>query len=221
MRTRPHNEDLPILAELGDDLSAGFRRAEQAETARRNRRRFRRVAIATAALFVVVPGAVATRYIWAPDPGAPGAALESSRAIQIADGRGDVLSWRLSAYTDGPDLCWQMATFTATENYGRGIACGTAPGQPLAIATSSARDETIVYGGIDPQVARVVVEPGTGDPAKDARIVVAPADRVDKAGLPEGARAYVATFRGVLDKPPTVTALDAAGREVGRFPPSR
>ena len=222
MSTRPRNDDLPILAELGDDLAAGFRRAERAESARRNRRRFRNVAVATAALFVVVPGAVATRYIWAPDPGAPGAALESSRAIQIADGRGDVLSWRLSAYTDGPELCWQLATFTATETYSRGNACAVPRDQSLAVATAGGGGETIVYGGIDPQVARIVVEPGAGAPAEEARIVVAPRDRVDKAGLPADARAYVASFLGdVTDGPPTVTAFDASGREIARFPPRR
>lgn len=225
MSTRPRNDDLPILAELGDDLADGFRRAERAESARRNRRRFRNVAVATAALFVVVPGAVATRYIWAPDPSAPGSALESSRAVQIADGKGDLLSWRLSAAASEQDgVCWQLALFTAAESYGRGLACmGDTLSQAVDVATSYAGGETFAYGGLDPQVARVVVDPGAGVEPKDAQIVVAPPDRVEQAGLPAGARAYVASFLGDLTDgpPPTVTAFDASGREIGRMPPSR
>ena len=225
MSTRPRNDDLPILGELGDDLVGAFRREERAEAARRNRRRLRRIAVATAALFVVVPGAVATRYIWAPDPVAvPGAAFESSRAVQIADGRSGAVSWRLTAAvtkTDG--LCWQVAVFTATENYGRGASCvAHSFGAPLGLGTTHAAGETLAFGWLDPRVARVVVDPGNGDAPQEAQIVEAPADRVKAAGLPEGAKGYVVGFTADLSNaPPNAVAFDADGRELGRLPPRR
>lgn len=225
MSLRPRNDDLPILGELGDHLGDAFRREERAEGAKKHRRRLRRVAIATAALFVVVPGAVATRYIWAPGPAShPGAAFESSRAVQIAEGRAGRVTWRLSAAvtkTDG--LCWQAALYTATENYGRGSSCvGQSLGAPLGLSVSHAAGETIAFGWLDPRAARVVVDPRNGEAPKAARIVKAPADRVKAAGLPAGTQAYIVGFASDLESaPPSAVAFDAAGRELGRMPPRR
>ena len=226
MGAGPSNQDLPILDELGDHLVMAFRRQERAEAGRRNRRRFRHVIIATAALLVVVPGAVATRYIWAPDPGAPAAAgMEGNRAIQIADGRSGRFSWRLSAaVTERDGLCWQAAVFTATSDFGRSASCsGYADGQPLGGATMQAEGETFMFGWLDPRAARVVVHPGRGRAPRDARVVVAPADRVEAAGLPAGTRGYVVSLPGDVGSRgmPTVVAFDAAGRELGRLPPRR
>ena len=87
-----------------------------------------------------------------------------------------------------------------------------------------AEGETLAFGWLDPQVARVVVDPGNGDPPKDGRIIEAPADRGKAAGLPEGTKGYLVGFATDLSEGgtvPTVVAFDAAGRELGRMPPKR
>ena len=225
MSTRPRNDDLPILSELGDDLASAFRREERAESAKRNRRRLRRVAVATAALFVVVPGAVATRDIWSPEPiPGPTPAIEGTRAVQIAEGRSGGLSWRFSAaMTETDGLCWQVVLVSATESGGRSPSCvAQSRGEPLGLGAVIAEEGSLAFGWLDPQVARVVVDPGNGDPPKEARIIEAPADRVEAAGLPDGTKGYVVDFATDLSNaPPSAVAFDAAGRELGRMPPSR
>ena len=223
MSTRPRNDDLPILRELGDDLAAAYRREERAEASRRRRRRLRGVAAATAALFVIVPGAVATRYIWAPNPVGSGAAFESSRAVQIAEGRSGAVNWRLSAAaTESDGLCWQTSISTATRSYGRTPSCVAGSTGALNLSVSAAEGQTLVFGWLDPQVARVMVDPGNGDPVMEARIVKAPADRVEAAGLPAGAQAYIVGFTDPdSELVPRAVAFDAAGRELGSVPPKR
>ena len=223
MSARPRNEDLAILDDLDHDLGTAFRRAERVEAARRTRRRLRRVAVATAALFVVVPGAVATRSIWAPDPGVnAGTAFEGTRAIQMADGQTGTLSWRLSAVDSQGGVCWQAAIFTATNSASRGVNCSIdARGAPIGVAATLGDHETFVFGWADPAVERVVVTPQGGVP-QTASMVIAPADRAERAGVPAGSRAYVVTFPGdVAEEPILAVAFDAAGRELGRMPPSR
>lgn len=224
MSTRPGNDELPILDEVGHDLASAFRREERAEAARRNRRRLRGIAGVTAALFVVVPGAVATRSIWAPDPGvSTGAALESARAVAVADGRGEAISWRLSAYKDGDSSCWQLAIFTPAESLGRSTNCGDpADRLPLSLSVTPAGGETVVFGWLSPQAVRVRVSvPGAGRQA--ARIVSTAPELARRAGVPAGMKGYVATFRGELadTRSPRVTAFAADGRELGTLPPRR
>lgn len=226
MSARPRNhEDLPILEEIGRDLSTAFHREERAEAARRGRRRLRKVAAATVALFVIVPSSVvvATRYIWAPDPGAiaPSRPFESSRPIRIAEGRGDVVQWRISAYMSENGVCHQMTTFTATESGGTGggLCADQLPADHLDIRSSSAFGETVISGTIDPRVARVEVQ-ATGQPREQAQIVTTPPETAERARLPKDLRFYVATVRGEDFPGPRsgfrVVAFDAGGRELAR-----
>ena len=225
-RTR-ENEDLPILDEIGRDLSAAYAREEQAAQRRRPSRRMRRIALATAALFVIGPGSVvATRYIWAPDPGvnAPGTPFAGSKPIQIGEGHGDYLSWRISAYMSDNGLCTQVAVFTTEESHGRGISCeGSAPAARFAPSSTHAEEETLYVGRARPGAVRIEVIDGRGN-RLPARIVTPPPDRLVRAKLPKDLRFYVATGppdRDFATGPPTVVAFDASGREIDRFPPPR
>ena len=222
MSTRPRNQELPILDELGHDLATAFRREERADAARRNRRRMRRVAIATASLFVVVPGAVATRSIWAPSPGSPPGAFETPHAVRIADGTSGALTWRLAATQGSDGTCFEAAVSGTGTSFGRVRSCsGTEPSTVVHLATQQIGSQVFVMGWADPRVARVVVDPGTGSAAQTARLVVAPRDRSEKAKIPAGSRAYVVTFTGDPVPRPRVTAFDTAGREIGALPPRR
>jgi hypothetical protein len=209
--TREREEDLPILDEIGRDLAAAY--APAPARPRVARRRVRRIALATTALLVVVPGAVATRYIWAPDPGInKGTAFEDSRPIQVADGMGDHLKWRMSA-------------FTADENLGRGLSCPALrkPEVRSLPEIAASELETLYYGWLPPEATSVTVITGKGR-RLEAQIVVASPDRIKMARLPEGLRFYVANGPPLRDvaEAPGVIIRDAAGRELTRLlPPNR
>lgn len=224
--TRNH-EDLPILEDLGRDLSVAFHREERSEQAARNRRRLRRLIASTLALFVIVPSSVvvATRWIWAPDPG-PGAprALETGKPIVVAEGRGEALQWRISAWMSDAGVCHEVATFTATRSGGRGGgACrGELPPEwKIGMGTSSFAGEHLIEGFVEPGVARVEVE-ATGQPRVQAQIVRIPGEVAERGRLPEDFRFYVATLPASgpeLTGPESavrVVALDASGRELDR-----
>lgn len=218
-------DDLPVLEELGRDLSAAFLREERAAAARRGRRRLRRIAAATAALFVIVPGAVATRSIWAPDPSehAPGRPFTGAKAVQLAEGRGDVLNWRLSAYSGADGPCWQFHAFTATASTGVSVSClkDLPPGLEIAVGTGGGFGETYVEGWASERVSRVeVVDNGVRTPA---RMIEPTREQRERGGLPGGLKFYVATLPGEFEilRPLGVVAFDSSGRVVERIAPPR
>jgi hypothetical protein len=219
--------DLPILEEIGRDLSLAYAREESAAERRRRSQRLRRIAAVTAALFVVGPGSVvATRYIWAPTPevNAPGTPFETSRPIQIGEGSGEMVSWRISAFMSARGLCWQIAYFTVDESFPRTEAClaDARKGTEYAPTAGGAPDE-MVYSGVAPAgTARATVTTSQGR-RLPAQVVVAPADRVERAKLPKGLRFYVATGAREEGLPgaSAVAFFDASGREIARFRPPR
>jgi hypothetical protein len=223
--TREH-DDLPILDEIGHDLSAAFAREERVTERRRRSRRLRRIAVATAALFVVVPGSVvATRYIWAPQPGelAP-QPFGNGKPIQIAEGSTAVASWRISAYMSDRGVCWQVAQFTEEESFGLTVNCLSdfATDERMSPSFNLGGEEARYFGWAPPAAARVTATDDEGR-ALPAQIVKAPPDRVERAGLPRGLRFYVVTGPplGERSEPPAIAAFNAAGREIDRFPPKR
>ncbi len=222
--TREREEDLPILDEIGRDLAAAY--APAPARPRVARRRVRRIALATTALLVVVPGAVATRYIWAPDPGInKGTAFEDSRPIQVADGMGDHLKWRISAFMSEDGVCRQKSAITADENHGRGLSCPALrkPEVRSLPEIAASELETLYYGWLPPEATSVTVITGKGR-RLEAQIVVASSDRIKMARLPEGLRFYVANGPPLRDvaEAPGVIIRDAAGRELTRLlPPNR
>lgn len=223
------HEDLPILDEIGRDLSVAFAREEQAAERRRRGRRLRRIGVATVAIFAVVPGSavVATRYIWAPDPGvnAPGTPFEGSKPIQIAEGRTEFTSWRISAYAGPEGLCWQVAQFTADASAGSGVNCqGNKPkGLRIGPSLSPGAEETFWAGWAPPGTARVELTDPAGK-RLPVRVVKAPPDRIERAELPPGLTFYVAAGPPLGDRiapAERVVAFDSAGREIERFEPTR
>jgi hypothetical protein len=212
------HDDLPFLDELGADLSAAFAREERQEAARR-RRRSTRLALAAAALLVVVPGAVATRSVWAPTPDAvdPHRGVQTSRAVVVREGDGEQESWRMSAYGSARGACLTLDVFTASRA-ATGSGCNALVPDRLQVDVNQAgTDDGFVYGRAAPGVARVTVEV-SGRPRVTVATFAPPEDAVRRGGLPAGLRFYVATFPDPIPAGGrlTVLALDRSGAVLGR-----
>jgi hypothetical protein len=221
----PDLRDLPGLRQWGDDLREATSRAEDERERVRRRRRLpvRRLGIAVAAMFLLVPGAVATRSIW-DDPVqrvAPLAPQPSTPAVRLAEGTSEGVTWRLGGY-DGARgrQCLQFNT-SADGGAGGARAC-TVPRTPagLTLATAGLPGVGFVYGAAAAGVRSVeVVVPG-GRRARVQTTGIAP-EVVRRSGMRGAFRVFVAPFAGSFPttSPPTVIGYDAAGSVVGERGP--
>jgi hypothetical protein len=220
--TDPDLRDLPGLRQWGDELRAATSRAEEQPQRQRTRRRrvpVRRLGVALAAMFLLVPGAVATRSIWdnPVERVAPLAPQPSTPAVRLAEGRTGDVTWRLGGYDgDGGQRCLQLDEETTTTRRPQG-GCGRAqtPAQ-LTVAIATLSDVRFVIGTVATEVASVeVVVPGGRRVRVDTAQV--PAEVRRRAGMRGGFRVYVAPLSGRPDeqRPPSVSAYGADGRVVG------
>jgi hypothetical protein len=178
----------------------------------------RRLGVALAAMFLLVPGAVATRSIWDSPVGpvAPLAPQPSTPAVRLAEGRTSDAAWRVGGYDgDGGQRCLQLDDMTTTRPPQGGCAAAQTPAQ-LTVVIATLGGVRFVIGTVATQVASVeVVVPG------GRRVRVPTTDVPDevrrRAGMGGAFRVYVAPFAGGFAErpPPGVSAYDADGRVVG------
>jgi hypothetical protein len=217
----PDLRDLPGLRQWGDELRAATSRAEEQRDRPRTRRRIplRRLGVALAAMFLLVPGAVATRSIWdnPVERVAPLAPQPSTPAVRLAEGRTSDVAWRVGGYDgDGGQRCLQLDEETTTTRRPQG-GCGLAQTPAhLTVAIATLSDIRFVIGTVATEVASVEVVVAGG-----RRVRVDTTDVPDevrrRAGMRGAFRVYVAPFAGGFAErpPPGVSAYDADGRVVG------
>jgi hypothetical protein len=183
----------------------------------------RRLGVAVAALFVLAPGAVATRSIW-DDPvqsGAPLAPRPSTPAVRLAAGTSEDVTWRLGGY-DAPRgrRCLQFDTSRDGQaDAGHGCAAPrTAAG--LTVQTAGAGNVGFVYGTAAAGVRSVAVVVPGGRQVRVSTVAIAP-EVMRRSGMRGTFGVFVAPFRGGVPTtgPPTATGYDAGGRVVGRRGP--
>jgi hypothetical protein len=217
----PDLRDLPGLRQWGDELREATGRAEDERRRARGRRRWpvRRLGVAVVAMFVLVPGAVATRSIWdnpvqrvaplAPQPATP--------AVRLTAGRSSDVTWRLGGY-DGPagQRCLQFDTTQGGRTAGRHGCAEPRTRAGLTLATAGAEGIGFVFGTAADGVRSVEVAVAGGRRVRVATVGVSP-EAVRRSGMRGTFRAFVAPFRGGFPTtgPPTVVGYDAAGRTVG------
>jgi hypothetical protein len=212
----PHLDDLPAMQRLGDDLGAAFQRAEAGEQRRTaRRRRTRRLAVALAAALVLVPGAVATRSIWAPtsndaDPSRPRS--ERSPVVIAKDPH-----WRLSVYDTAQGTCVQLFVVGGPANQGVGCPSIVRPGRLAVAFAGTDTGPGYVYGIVPRRTARVSVHNGAA-PVVQAPVGRPGSEELRRGGLRDDFRYFVVPVAGGLDPGRlSVVATDGAGRTVGRF----
>ncbi|HEY4096026.1 MAG TPA: hypothetical protein VGM33_10965 [Baekduia sp.] len=217
----PDLGDLPSLRQWGDDLRVATGRAEQEQQRRRARRRrlpIRRLGVAVVAMFVLVPGAVATRSIWN-DPVQRVAPLEprgSTPAVRLAEGRTDGVSWRLGGYDAGPgQRCVQFDTLGDARPFSaRGC---TEPLTPAGITFLTAPTGRVgfVYGTVSADVRSIAITVAGGRRVQVGTTAVSP--EVVRRSRIGAFRVFVATFSGgySTSAEPQITAYDGAGNAIG------
>jgi hypothetical protein len=221
----PDLRDLPGLREWGDELREATSRAEDERVAARRRRRLpvRRLGIALAAMFLLVPGAVATRSIW-DNPVqrvAPLGPVPSTPTVRLAQGESFGVAWRLAGYQgSGPQRCLRFDVVRSAVAGGEVAGC-SAPKTParLTVQVSAFPGVGFVYGTTTASVRNVdVVVPG-GRRVRVATAAVAP-EVLRRSRMRGAFRVYVAAFAEGLSTrhAPDVTGLDATGRTVGSLP---
>jgi hypothetical protein len=217
----PDLQDLPGLLEWGDELREATGRAEEQRDGARRRRRppVRRLGIALAGMFLLVPGAVATRSIW-DEPVqrvAPLAPTPSTPAVRLAEGQSNGVAWRVGGY-DAPQgrRCLQLEVIGGARS--RGIR-GCAPPltrAAITLLTAAGRRAGFVYGtvAVGARSVEVVVSDGRRVRVGTAGIS---AETLRRSGMRGAFRVFVAPFDGGLPtaRQPQVTAYDAGGRELG------
>jgi hypothetical protein len=222
----PDLGDLPSLRQWGDDLRVATGRAEQEQERRRGRRRrlpVRRLGVAVVAMFVLVPGAVATRSIWN-DPVqrvAPLEPHESTPAVRLAAGRTDGVTWRLGGYDAAAgNRCVQFDTQGDARPFsGRSCAQPFSPAQITVLSTPTGR-VGFIYGTVSTEVRRVeVVVPG-GRRVSVMTTGISP-EVLRRSRMRGGFRVFVAPFTGGFPAgtQAQVTAYGSAGNTVGALGP--
>ena len=185
-----------ILAAFGEELRA----------ARPRRRWWRFGVMALLAGALVVPTAVATKPVWAPEPTAvrpAGArALESAtRMTWAAEGRGWRLARATCSFADGTST---VVVFLRTRAGSAGRRCdalarGAASGPVTApmVQIDPETGRTLLFGATPPDVTRVQVQLHRVDARRTGLRTISVADGVFVARIPEDAR--VLTTVGLTD----------------------
>jgi hypothetical protein len=222
----PDLGDLPSLRQWGEELREATGRAEQQHRRSHLRlRRFpvRRLGVAIVAMFVLVPGAVATRSIWN-DPVQRVSPLEpkgATPAVRLASGSTDGVTWRLGGYDAvAGNRCVEFTARGDVRPFrGRSCAPPFSRAQITVLATPTGR-VGFIYGTVSTEVRRVeVVVPG------GRRVSVTTtgisADVVRRSRMPGGFRVFVAPFPGGFPAgtQAQVTAYGSAGNTVGALGP--
>jgi hypothetical protein len=219
--TDPDLGDLPGLRQWGDELRAATGRAEAEQARPRSRRRLpvRRLGIAVAAMFVLVPGAVATRSIWDDpvDEVAPLAPHGSTPSVRLAAGQTEGVSWRLGGYDAGPGR--RCVQFTTAGDVIQGVSARGCS-RPLTragitVLTAPTGRVGFVYGTVSVGVRSVeVVVPGGRRVRVGTTGVSAEVLRRSRMGAPF--RVFVATFAGGYGNgaQPSITAYGSAGNTI-------
>ncbi len=203
---------------LGDELERAFAVAERAEHARRRRRRRWRIAVLTAVLVVIPPGAIATRSIWEPGPSTddPEHPRGSMPAV-LLEGSGPAERWRLTATSTPRGTCLLLGLLSSSGT--KAESCAPPNPRPGSVDTTllNGAQDSFVYGAVLPEVARVVVE--TGGRRQVVSPLEPPAEALRRADLEPDFKVYVASFDEPIDLTAElrVRALDANGDVVGRF----
>jgi hypothetical protein len=219
----PDLRDLPGLQEWGDELRAATTRAED-ERARVRRRRplpVRRLGVALAAMFLLVPGAVATRSIWdnPVERVAPLGPVPSSPAVRLAQGRDAGVAWRVGGYDgDGGQRCLRFDVQRSGVTAGQVAGCGT-PRTPagLTVQISTFPGVGFVFGTAANAVQSVDVVIADGRRVHAVTTAV-PHEVLRRSGMRGGFRVFVARFRDGVQtvQPPEVTGRDAGGHVLGK-----
>jgi hypothetical protein len=221
----PDLRDLPGLRQWGDELRAATSRAEEQRARpgiRRRRLPVRRLGVALAAMFLLVPGAVATRSIWdnPVERVAPLAPQPSSPAVRLVEGRTGDLQWRVGGYDgDGAERCLQIDAVAGGSQTRASCSLPQTPAQLTALSAERAH-VGFVLGTTSPDVSAVeVVVPG-GRRVRVTTTAIS-ADVRRRSGMHGDFRVYVAPFPGGVDPvgPPQVTAFASDGRALGSVGP--
>ncbi len=132
--------------------------------------------------------------------------------VLVAHGVAGSESWSLQAYRLGPDLC-RVLLAPGSE----GSRCSPAPSLAAVDVTSSTGAlQRYVFGVTGPRIAWVTVR--AGGAVKTVRTRALNSALARRAGLPPGARYFVAAFArpyGAPDPPALVRGLDFARHRTG------
>lgn len=202
-----------ILAAFGDELRA----------ARPRRRwwRFGFVGVLMGAL--VVPTAVATKPVWAPEPTAvrpPGAqTLQSATRMQyVAAGKGWRLARATCTFADGTST---VVVYLRTGGGGAGRRCdalppGAASGPVMApmMHIDPETHRTLLFGAVPPEVTRVQVQLHRSDATRTELQAISATEGVFVARIPQDAR--VLTTVGLTEAGAVRLRCDARSCEVTR-----
>jgi hypothetical protein len=223
--TDPDLGDLPGLRQWGEELREATSRVEEERARPRERRRrrlpVRRLGVALAAMFLLVPGAVATRSIW-DDPVErvpPAAPVPSTPAVRLAEGESAGVTWRLGGYDgDAGRRCLRFDGQRPGAADTRGGSC-TRPQGAAALTVQTAGDDAagFFFGTVASAAAEVEVTLPGGRRVRVPTTGVA-ADVLRRSRMRGGFRVFVLPVPGGYSasaQPPRVTAYDAAGGVVG------
>ena len=210
---------LRAVDRLGDELERAFAVAERAENAKRRRRRRWRVAVLTAVLVVIPPGAIATRSIWEPAPSTNDPEQPSGRTPAVLlEGSGPAERWRLTASNGPRGTCLMLGLLSGSAT--KSESCAPPNPRPGTVEMNllNGAQDSFVYGAVRPEVAQVVVV--AGGRREVVRPVAPSEDALRRADLAPDFKVYVAGFDEPIDPAAglRVTALDANDAVVGRFP---
>jgi hypothetical protein len=203
---------------LGDELERAFAVAERAENAKRRRRRRWRVAVLTAVLVVIPPGAIATRSIWEPGPSTddPEHPRGGMPAV-LLEGSGPAERWRLTAFSGPRGTCLLLGLLSGSAT--KTESCAPPNPRPGTVEMNliNGAQDSFVYGAVRPEVARVVVE--AGGRRQVVSPLAPPPEALRRADLEPDFKVYIAAFDEPIDPAAglRVRALDANGDVVGRF----
>jgi hypothetical protein len=216
-------DDLPGLSQWGDDLREATRRAEEQRARRRWHVPARRLGVALAAMFLVVPGAVATRSIW-DDPVekvAPTGPGPQTPTVRLRQGSNGGVVWRIGGY-DGPGAkrCLRFDALRSPVGAVKSTGCAapeTAAG--LTVQVSTFATVAFVFGTTAESVDSVDVALHDGRHLRVPTTGIAP-EVLRRSRLRPGIRIYVAAVAGGFSTQhaPRVSGRDAAGRTVGSLP---
>jgi hypothetical protein len=219
----PDLRDLPGLREWGDELRAATTRAEDegAHAGRRHRLPVRRLGVALAAMFLLVPGAVATRSIWdnPVERVAPLGPTPSTPVVRLAQGRDAGVAWRVGGYDgDRGRRCVRFDVLRSGATAGQTAGCG-APRTPagLTVQISTFPGVGFVFGTTAETVQSVDVVIAGGRRVH-AMTTAVPPEVLRRSRMRGGFRVFVAPFRDGVPtaQPPEVTGRDAGGHVLGK-----
>ena len=216
--------DLPILDELGDDLERAYRAGERSQEPRARaswwRRRGLVVAIATGVAVLLVPTAIATKSLWAPaaDNASPGHPSRPTAPVQLEAPRAPTDSFRLSASQTDVGLC--LHVFITGGGLGESCAPHPSAAHPVTAFTGGGAHDGFVVGTVAPTARTVRVAVNGGQ--QDVTAFAPDPKRLALAHIPADFRLYAAFVPAAVIRAGAlrvvVTALDAQGAVMGRYP---